>query len=121
MTGLKVFRLVPFCLLLLAGNVFAVSNGVSASGVDISGYAKVISVTIKDRAGNAFDNYKGNACAVRIHLARDGSLLGFNIEGGQQDLCNKLSDVMRGIKKFPVPPSDAVYQVIKTGTLDFKP
>lgn len=119
MTGLKTFRLVPFCLLLLAGSSFASSNG--ASGFDISSYALVIRNTIENKGGNVFENYKGKGCTVSIHLARDGSLLGFNIEGGPPDLCNEVSDVMRGIKKFPAPPSDAVYQKIKDATLDFKP
>ncbi|EBI7232006.1 energry transducer TonB [Salmonella enterica] len=119
MTGLKVFRLVPFCLLLLAGNVFAVSNG--ASGVDISSYALVIKNTIESKGAGVFEDYKGKGCTVSMHLARDGSLSGFNIEGGAPDLCNKVSDVMRRVKKFPAPPSDAVYQMIKDVSLDFKP
>lgn len=119
MTGLKIFRPLAFCLLLLAGNVFAAGNG--ASGVDISGYAKVIQQTIQSRGAGVFDNDEGKQCVVSIHLARDGSLLGFNTEAGAPDLCNKLSDVMRGIKKFPAPPSDAVYQKIKNSHLDFKP
>lgn len=119
MTGLKTFRLVPFCLLLLAGNVFAAGNGVS--GVDISNYAKVLYITIKNTGGSVFNNYKGKACVVRIHLARDGSLTGFNVEGGAPDLCDKVSHTMRAIKKFPSPPSDAVYQIIKDARLEFKP
>ncbi|HDC2547240.1 TPA: hypothetical protein O7139_001403 [Salmonella enterica] len=119
MTGLKAFRLVPFCLLLLAGNVFAAGNG--ASGDEISNYAKVLNITIENTGGSVFNNYKGRQCVVRMHFARDGSLLSFNIEGGSTDLCNKLSDVMHNIKKFPAPPSDAVYQKFKDVHLDFKP
>lgn len=118
MTGLKTFRLVPFCLLLLAGNTFAASNG--ASGVEINNYAKVIQQTIQSKGAGVFDNDEGKQCVVSIHLARDGSLLGFNTEGGLPDFCNKVSGVMRGIKKFPAPSSDAVYQVVKDATLDFK-
>lgn len=116
MTGLKTFRLVPFCLLLLAGNVFAVSG---ASGDEISNYAKVIQQTIQSKGVGLFDNDKGKQCVVSIHLARDGSLTSFNIEGGLPDFCNKVSDVMRSIKKFPSPPSDAVYQKIKDAKLGF--
>lgn len=118
MTGLKAFRLVPFGLLLLTGNVFAAGSG--ASGVDILNYAKAIQQTIQSRGAGVFDNDEGKQCVVSIHLARDGSLLGFNIEGGLPDFCNKVSDVMRGIKKFSAPPSDAVYQKIKDARLDFK-
>lgn len=119
MTGFRVFRLVPFCLLLLAGNVFAAGNG--ASGDEISNYAKVLNIAIKNTGGSVFNNYKGKTCVVKIHLSRDGSLTGFNINGGATDLCDKLSDVMSSIKKFPAPPSDAVYQIIKDARLEFKP
>ncbi|EGQ2468252.1 hypothetical protein I2655_002859 [Salmonella enterica] len=119
MTGLKTFRLVPFCLLLLAGNVLAAGNG--ASGDDISNYAKVIQQTIQAKGVGAFDNDKGKQCVVSMHLARDGSLTSFNTEGGLPDFCNKVSDVMHGIKKFPPPPSDVVYQKIKDCKLIFKP
>lgn len=119
MTGLKTFRLVPFCLLLLAGNVFAAGNG--ASGDEISNYAKVLNITIENTGGSVFDNYKGKQCLVIMHLARDGSLLGSNIEGGSTDLCEKLLDVMHNIKKFPAPPSDLVYRKFKDVHLAFTP
>lgn len=157
MTGLKIFRLLPFCLLLLAGNVFAVvsdngsvnnlhaervrgelvakavnaegvddllselnSNNTSlVSGDDISNYARIIRDIIQNKVGGLFDNYKGKQCILVIHLSPDGSLSGFNTESGAPDLCSKLSDVMRSIKKFPPPPSDAVYQKIKDAKLGF--
>lgn len=115
----RIIKSLPLCCLLLAGYSFAASNG--ASGVDINNYAIVIRETIQFRAGTAFDSYKGKKCAVRIHLSRDGSLSGFNVEGGAPDLCNKVSDVMRGVKKLPPPSSDAVYQVFKDALLDFMP
>lgn len=159
MTGLRTFRLVPFCLLLLAGNVFSavsdngsvnnlqaervrgevMTKAVDAEGVDdllsklnsnntplvsggdISNYARIIRDTIQNKVVGLFDNYKGKQCVLIMHLAPDGSLSGFNIEGGSPDLCDKLSDVMHDIKKFPPPPSDVVYQKIKDGKLIFKP
>lgn len=117
MTGLKAFRLVPFCLLLLAANVCAVSNG--ASGADIASYARIIQQSIQSRSETFFNKYKGKQCVVRIHLARDGSLSEFDIEGGAPDLCSEISDVMRSIKKFPAPPNDSVYQKIKDAKLGF--
>lgn len=118
MTGLKVFRLVPFCLLLLAGNVFAASNG--ASGVEINNYAKVLRDTVQVKIAGVVNKYKGKQCVLSIHLARDGSLSGFNIEGGAPDFCNNVSEVMHGIKKFPPPPSEPIYQIFKDARLDFK-
>ncbi|HDC2544695.1 TPA: hypothetical protein O7139_002100 [Salmonella enterica] len=157
MTGLKAFRLVPFCLLLLAGNVFAVvsdngsvnslqaervraaaakvadaegvddllsdlkSNNVSpVSRNDFTNYARIIQQTIQNKAGGIFNNYKGKQCVLRMHLSRDGFLSAVNIEGGATDLCNEVLDIMHGIKKFPPPPSDIVYQKIKDSKLSFK-
>ncbi|HFE7524549.1 TPA: cell envelope integrity TolA C-terminal domain-containing protein [Salmonella enterica subsp. enterica serovar Newport] len=158
MTGLKAFRLVPFCLLLLAGNVLAVvsdngsvnnlqaervraaaakaadaegvddllsdlksNNFSSVSKNDTSNYVRTIQHAILNNAGGIFDNYKGKQCILRIHLSRDGSLSGVNIEGGAPDLCNEVLDIMHGIKKFPPPPSEVVYQKIKDSKLSFKP
>ncbi|ENU2135293.1 cell envelope integrity TolA C-terminal domain-containing protein [Salmonella enterica] len=119
MIGSNVLKLAPFCLLLLAGNVFADTN--SASEADISNYAKVLSITIKNTGGRVFNAYKGKSCVVKMHLARDGSLLGFSTENGASDLCNKLSDVMHSIKKLPAPPSDEIYELFKNARLSFKP
>ncbi|EEG5674964.1 cell envelope integrity protein TolA [Salmonella enterica] len=119
MMGSKTFKLLPFCLLLLANQSFAEGGGVS--GADISNYAGVIRKTIENRGGGIFDTYKGRQCIVRIHLARDGTLTGVNIEGGAPDLCNKALEIINEIKKFPEPPSDAIYQVLKDASLDFKP
>ncbi|EGJ5261056.1 hypothetical protein IM977_004005 [Salmonella enterica subsp. enterica serovar Typhimurium] len=158
MTGLKTFRLIPFCLLLLAGNVFATvsdngsvnslqaerlrlaaaksadaegvddllsdlksNNTPSVSRNDLSNYARVIQHTIQNKAGGIFNNYKGKQCVLRMHLSRDGSLSAVNIEGGSPDLCDEVLNIMHGIKKFPPPPSDFVYQKIKDGKLSFKP
>ncbi|EAQ9806798.1 hypothetical protein DAX92_27485 [Salmonella enterica subsp. enterica] len=119
MTGLKIFRLAPFCLLLLAGSVFAEHNDTSEA--DIINYEKVLGITIKNTGGRVFNAYKGKSCVVKMHLARDGSLLGFSTENGAPDLCNKLSDVMHSIKKLPAPPSDEIYDIFKDARLPFKP
>ncbi|EDY2188191.1 energry transducer TonB [Salmonella enterica subsp. enterica] len=119
MIGSNVLRLAPFCLLLLAGNVFADTN--NASEADISNYAKVLSITIKNTGGRVFNAYKGKSCVVKKHLARDGSLLEFSTENGASDLCNKLSDVLHSIKKLPAPPSDEIYELFKNARLSFKP
>ncbi|EHI3197159.1 TPA: cell envelope integrity TolA C-terminal domain-containing protein [Salmonella enterica subsp. enterica serovar Java] len=119
MTVLKFCRLIPYSLLLLAGNVFAANNG--ASEVDISNYEKVLNITIKNTGGSGFNAYKGKSCVLKIHIARDGSLLGFSTENGAPDLCNKLSDVMHNIKKLPAPPSDAIYDKFRDTHMSFTP
>ncbi|HCL4784697.1 TPA: energry transducer TonB [Salmonella enterica] len=111
----RMIKSLPLCCLLLTGYSFA------GTGADISGYARVIRDTILIHSGDSLNNYKGKTCTVRIHLAAGGTLLGFDTEGGDPGLCNRLSDVLRTVDHFPVPPSEAVYQAVKDGVLDFKP
>lgn len=113
--AVRIIKSLPLCCLLLAGYSFA------GTGADISGYARVIWDTILIHSGDSLNNYKGKACNVRIHLAAGGTLLGFDIEGGDPGLCNKVSDVLRTIEYFPVPPSEAVYQAVKDSYLDIRP
>lgn len=119
MAGLKIFRFMPFFLFLLAGSSSAADN--EANETDIINYTKVLKITIKNTGGSVFNAYKGKSCVLKMHISRDGSLLGFSTENGAPDLCNKLSDVMHNIKKLPAPPSDAIYDVFKDARLSFKP
>ncbi|ENU2134354.1 cell envelope integrity protein TolA [Salmonella enterica] len=149
MMGLKTFRLLPFCLLLLVNQSFSAGNsipsdsdlsaiddlfnslnsvqnnssGLHKSKFDSSSirYFGVIQKTIADRAVNRFSSYKGKSCSLRIHLARDGTLNGVSIEDGSPDLCNKALAVINEIKKFPEPPSEAIYQIFKNAPVEFKP
>ncbi|ECI5748178.1 hypothetical protein D5P88_19525 [Salmonella enterica subsp. enterica] len=115
----RIIKFLPLCCLLLTGYSFAGSTG--ASGADITNYAKVIMETIQFRVGTLFDSYKGKACDVSMHLAPGGTLLAFDIEGGDPGLCNKVSDVLRTVDHFPVPPSEAAYQAVKDSHLYFRP
>ncbi|ECG8596072.1 hypothetical protein FNI15_18415 [Salmonella enterica subsp. salamae] len=119
MAGLKIFRFMPFFLFLLAGSSSAAGN--EADETDIINYTKVLKITIKNTGGSAFNAYKGKSCVLKMHIARDGSLLGFSTENGAPDLCNKLSDVMHNIKKLPAPPSDEIYDKFRDTHLSFTP
>ncbi|EEA7824270.1 hypothetical protein TP51_004319 [Salmonella enterica subsp. enterica] len=113
--AVRIIKFLPLCCLLLAGYSFA------GTGADISGYARVIRDTIMIHFGSSLNNYKGKVCVVRMHLAPGGTLLGFDTEGGDPGLCNKVSDVLRTLDHFPVPPSEAVYQAVKDSYLDIRP
>ncbi|EBR8158609.1 energry transducer TonB [Salmonella enterica subsp. enterica serovar Newport] len=117
----KYLRCAGLALFLLAGNSFAASYNKGASGGEIANYAGVIRNSIINKSNGVLNKYEGHACTLKIHISRDGSLKSFNILGGAPDLCNKVSDIMHSIKKFPTPPSDALYQVFEDATLDFKP
>lgn len=117
--AVRILKSLPLCCLLLTGYSFAGSAG--ASGADISDYSRAVRDTILIHSGDSLNNYKGKVCTVRMHLAVGGTLLGFDTEGGDPGLCNRLSDVLRTVDHFPVPPSEAVYQFTKDSVWDFRP
>lgn len=119
MAELKIFRFMLFFLFLLAGSSSAAGN--DAGETDVINYTKVLKITIKNTGGSAFNAYKGKSCILKMHIARDGSLLEFSTENGAPDLCNKLSGVMHNIKKLPAPPSEAIYDKFRDTHLSFTP
>ncbi|EGU5382103.1 cell envelope integrity protein TolA [Salmonella enterica] len=94
-------------------------NGGNKPDASFISYVKVIRNEIKKQLGNSLEIYKGKHCVLRLHLARDGFVSGISFEGGSSDLCNASIDAIRRIKKFPTPPSDAIYQKVKDSFLDF--
>lgn len=140
---LKSLRFIPLCVLIFSGYAFADDYGNHSSDSDAAkraavlaaaakaktavpetnsalvSYLKLIQNGIKKQLGDSLEIYKGKKCVLRMHLARDGLVSGISIEGGSSDLCNASIDAVRRIKKFPAPPSDAIYQKIKDSLLDF--
>ncbi|HCS4145502.1 TPA: cell envelope integrity protein TolA [Salmonella enterica] len=143
---LKSLRFLPLCVLVFSGYALAHEQGnpssdsyaskraavlVAAAKAGVSdvkesksdsalvSYLKLIQNEIKNQLGDSLEIYKGKQCVLRMHLARDGLVSGFSIEGGSSDLCNASIDAVRRIKKFPAPPSDVIYQKIKDALLDF--
>ncbi|EBX0726885.1 cell envelope integrity protein TolA [Salmonella enterica subsp. enterica serovar Virchow] len=142
---LKSLRFIPLCVLILSGYAFAEDYGNHSSDSDVAkrvavlaaaakaktavpdadsalvSYLRLIQNGIKKQLGDSLEIYKGKQCVLKMHLARDGFVSGISAEGGSSDLCNASIDAIHRIKKFPAPPSDAVYQKIKDSHLEFKP
>ncbi|HAF2130666.1 TPA: hypothetical protein G9F27_004968 [Salmonella enterica] len=112
----KYLMFIPFCFFYSA-NSFS-SNG--ATGKEISAYASAIKDSIVVKGGGVFNKYKGKGCIVRLNISRNGAF-SFDIVGGSPDLCNQLSVVLGSMNKLPLSPSEAVYQLTKDSSFDFKP
>lgn len=89
------------------------------SGAEISKYAGQIRSAIESHFYDV-DSYAGMSCTLRISLAADGMLLDVRTEGGDPALCRAAMKAATQAR-FPVPPTQAVYQVFKNAVLEFRP
>lgn len=64
-------------------------------------------------------SFAGKVCSVRISLARDGAILGYDNVSGPNDICNSALRAIKGTRKVPAAPSDAVYNKYKNPTIEF--
>ncbi|EMW9316485.1 hypothetical protein AAE121_005231 [Salmonella enterica] len=121
MLSLKRFAYILFFLLFFSFNSFsAVSSSPSSSQISqisqisqLSQYASSIRNFITNQSRDGFYYYKGKHCTVHVYLSRDGSFT-FNNLVGSPDLCKQVFLVLSSIKKLPPPPSDYVYQKVKS-------
>ena len=58
---------------------------------------------------------------VRIQLARDGTILGYQRVSGPDDICTAAMSAVARTKKVPAAPSDAVYDRFKAPEIAFDP
>ena len=66
-------------------------------------------------------SYIGKICVVRIQLARDGTILGYQRVSGPDDICTAAMSAVARTKKVPAAPSDAVYDRFKAPEIAFDP
>ncbi|MDU4664190.1 MAG: cell envelope integrity protein TolA, partial [Enterobacter hormaechei] len=100
-----------------AGSGNTKNNG--ASGAEINDYKNQIAAAIASRL-NDKSLYTGKTCRLHIKLATDGMVLSVESEGGDEALC-QAALVAVNQAKLPKPPSQAVYEVFKDASLNFKP
>ncbi len=88
-------------------------------GVDSSGYEGQIRTAIENKFYDA-SSFAGKTCDLHIKLGPDGFLIDVKAVGGDPALC-QAAVAAANQAKIPKPPSDAVYQKVKSFTLVFKP
>ncbi|ENU2134560.1 cell envelope integrity TolA C-terminal domain-containing protein [Salmonella enterica] len=120
MFNLKRIVYIPLCLLLFSVSSFSAQMSDGSTGKEISDYASSIRSSIIFNGGGVFNGYKGKVCIFKFRLSRDGSF-SFNIENGYPDLCKQLSLVLTSMEKLPPPPSESLYLLLKSSSMQFKP
>ena len=100
-----------------AGSGNTKNNG--ASGAEINDYKNQIAAAISSRL-NDKSLYTGKTCRLHIKLHTDGTVLSVESEGGDDALC-QAALVAVNQAKLPKPPTQAVYEVFKDASLNFKP
>ena len=65
-------------------------------------------------------NLRGKVCDVRLQLARDGTITGYQRVSGPDDICTAALTAIARTKKVPAPPSDAVYEKYKSSIIGFE-
>jgi len=96
----------------------AESMKVTVRGNGVMHYAEAIRDAVNARM-YAPEQYAGKRCAVRMQLARDGSVLSARSEGGDAALCEAAIKAVQ-VATIPPAPSDEVYQLFKNAPLDFQ-
>lgn len=97
-------------------------SGVRGSKSDsaLVSYLNVVRNRVMKQLGDSLDIYKGKKCAVKVGFSRDGTVIYAVDYAGDSEFCNTVTLAIRSIK-FPPPPSEHIYQLVKDGIFDFNP
>lgn len=97
-------------------------SGVRGSKSDsaLVSYLNVVRNRVMNQLGDSLDIYKGKKCAVKVGFSRDGTVIYAVDYAGDSEFCNTVTLAIRSIK-FPPPPSEHIYQLVKDGIFDFNP
>ncbi|HBO37739.1 MAG TPA: cell envelope integrity protein TolA, partial [Pasteurellaceae bacterium] len=63
---------------------------------------------------------RGKVCDIRLQLARDGTITGYQRVSGPDDICTAALSAIARTKKVPAPPNDAVYSKYKSSIIGFE-
>lgn len=64
--------------------------------------------------------YSGRSCTLSIKLAPDGLLISIRAVQGEPELCQAAIKAIVNAR-LPKPPTAAVYEAVKSSTLEFRP
>ncbi|MCY4764343.1 cell envelope integrity protein TolA [Klebsiella aerogenes] len=96
----------------------SVSYG-GASGVDISYYMSQVQAAVKSHLYD-YSDWAGKQCNIQVMIQADGTITAVDSEGGNPDFCSYVQASFNKINKLPKPPSQAVFESLKTMHLIFK-
>ena len=98
------------------------SGGTSGLGqganVDGNAYGQRIKKLIQSKY-RVDPSFAGKQCDVKIFLSRDGTITNYQVISGDKAVCDAAVSAIVATRKVPPAPSDAVYNMFKSPTLDF--
>lgn len=90
-----------------------------ASSAAISQYANQVRADVQAHIQDA-DQWRGKQCTVKITIGSDGVLTSGSSEAGDTEFCGEVLATLSKMQRLPRPPSQGVYEAMKTMHLVFK-
>lgn len=90
-----------------------------ASAAAISQYANQVRADVQENIYDV-DQWQGKQCTVKITIGSDGVLTSGSSEAGDTEFCGEVLATLSKMQRLPRPPSQGVYEAMKTMHLVFK-
>ncbi|MBN5281234.1 cell envelope integrity protein TolA [Serratia ureilytica] len=100
-------------------DLFANLGNPKAPGKEKEHYIAQLQAAIQSHLKDA-EAYSGRSCTLSIKLAPDGMLISIRAEQGEPELCQAAIKAIANAR-LPKPPTTAVYEAVKSSTLEFRP
>ncbi|MEX5715537.1 cell envelope integrity protein TolA [Serratia ureilytica] len=100
-------------------DLFANLGNPKAPGKEKEHYIAQLQAAIQSHLKDA-EAYSGKRCRLSIKLAPDGMLISIRAEQGEPELCQAAIKAIANAR-LPKPPTTAVYEAVKSSTLEFRP
>ncbi|MBH2686294.1 MULTISPECIES: cell envelope integrity protein TolA [Serratia] len=100
-------------------DLFANLGNPKAPGKEKEHYIAQLQAAIQSHLKDA-EAYSGKRCTLSIKLAPDGMLISIRAVQGDPELCQAAIKAIVNAR-LPKPPTAAVYEAVKSSTLEFRP
>lgn len=90
-----------------------------ASAVALTQYANQVRADVQQNIHDA-DQWQGKQCTVKITIGSDGVLTSGRSEAGDTEFCGEVLATLSKMQRVSRPPSQGVYEAMKTMYLVFK-
>ncbi|MBH3092481.1 cell envelope integrity protein TolA [Serratia ureilytica] len=100
-------------------DLFANLGNPKAPGKEKEHYIAQLQAAIQSHLKDA-EAYSGKRCTLSIKLAPDGMLISIRAVQGDPELCQAAIKAIVNAR-LPKPPTTAVYEAVKSSTLEFRP